>query len=350
VAKVRAPDVWALGYTGQGIVVGGQDTGYDWEHPAIKGKYRGWTGFSADHNYNWHDAIHSGGGSCGADSPEPCDDNSHGTHTMGTMVGDDGGGNQIGVAPGAKWIGCRNMDQGNGTPATYSECFQWFIAPTDLSGQNPDSSKAPHVINNSWGCPEFEGCIDPNVLKAVVENTRAAGIAVVVSAGNSGPSCESVETPAAIYEASFTVGATFDSDLIATFSSRGPVTVDGSNRLKPDVTAPGVNVRSSVPGGGYATLDGTSMAGPHVAGQAALLISAQPELAGDVDSLEICIEETAFPRASGQNCGGIPFPEIPNHTYGWGRVELVWPPPCASIVFQDGFESGDTSAWSLVSP
>ena len=189
VARLRAPEVWALGFTGQGIVVGGQDTGYDWDHPALKGKYRGWNGLGANHNYNWHDAIHSGGGVCGADATAPCDDNSHGTHTMGTMVGDDGGSNQIGVAPGAKWIGCRNMDQGDGTPATYSECFQWFIAPTNLQNQNPDPTKAPHVINNSWGCPPSEGCTDPNVLLAVVENTRAAGIVVVVSAGNSGAGC-----------------------------------------------------------------------------------------------------------------------------------------------------------------
>jgi serine protease AprX len=167
VAKVHAPEVWALGFTGQGVVVGGQDTGYDWDHPAIKGKYRGWNGSSADHNYNWHDSIHSDGGVCGSDSPEPCDDDSHGTHTMGTMVGSDGS-NQIGVAPDAKWIGCRNMNQGAGTPETYSECFQWFIAPTNLQNQNPDPSKAPHVMNNSWGCPTSEGCTDPNVLKTVV--------------------------------------------------------------------------------------------------------------------------------------------------------------------------------------
>lgn len=115
---VGADQVWALGATGQGVVIGGQDTGYDWDHPALIEQYRGWDGLSADHNYNWHDAIHSNSGfnDCGADSPEPCDDNRHGTHTMGTMVGDDGAGNQVGMAPGAEWIGCRNMDEGVGTP------------------------------------------------------------------------------------------------------------------------------------------------------------------------------------------------------------------------------------------
>jgi serine protease AprX len=146
IAHVNADDVWALGVTGSGAVVAGQDTGYLWNHPALVQQYRG--GPTGNHDYNWHDAIHSGGGSCGADSPFPCDDHGHGTHTMGTMVGDDGLGNQVGMAPTAKWIGCRNMDQGAGTPATYAECYQFFIAPTDLSGLNPDPTKAPDVINN----------------------------------------------------------------------------------------------------------------------------------------------------------------------------------------------------------
>jgi uncharacterized repeat protein (TIGR01451 family) len=323
ITKVHAPDVWALGFTGQGVVVGGEDTGYQWDHPALKGKYRGWNGTTADHNYNWHDAIHSGGGGCGHDAPAPCDDTDHGTHTMGTMVGDDGGSNQIGMAPGARWIGCRNMDQGNGTPATYTECFEWFIAPTDLANMNPDPTKAPHVINNSWGCPPSEGCTDPDALKTVVENTRAAGIEVVVSAGNSGSGCSSVDTPAAIYDASFTVGATDLSDVIASFSSRGAVTVDGSNRLKPDVSAPGVGVRSSVPFNSYGFKSGTSMAGPHVVGLVALLLSADPGLAGNPDSIEAVVTSTAVPRTSVQTCNGVPGSAIPNNTYGWGRVDAL---------------------------
>jgi serine protease AprX len=322
VAKVHAPQVWALGFTGQGIVVGGQDTGYDWEHPAIKSKYRGWNGSSANHNYNWHDSIHSDGGVCGADSPEPCDDTDHGTHTMGTMVGSDGS-NQIGVAPDAKWMGCRNMNQGAGTPETYTECFQWFIAPTNLQNQNPDPSKAPHVINNSWGCPVSEGCTDVNVLKTVVENTRAAGIEVVVSAGNAGSGCSTVNDPPAIYDASFSVGATDSGDNIAGFSSRGPVTVDGSGRAKPDISAPGVDVRSSVPGGGYASFSGTSMAGPHVVGVVALVLSANNALIGQPDQIEPLLTGTAVPRTTTQECGGVPGSEIPNNTYGWGRIDAL---------------------------
>ena len=146
------------------------------------------TASNADHNYNWHDSIHGpiggqGQNPCGYDTQAPCDDHGHGTHTTGLAVGDDGAGNQIGVAPGAKWIGCHNMDQGVGRPETYTECFQWFIAPTDLTGQNPDPTKRPHVMNNSWGCPTSELCA-PDSLQQIVENTTAAGIFVEVSAGN----------------------------------------------------------------------------------------------------------------------------------------------------------------------
>jgi uncharacterized repeat protein (TIGR01451 family) len=323
ILMVNADDLWGLGYTGQGVVIGGQDTGYDWDHPALIDQYRGWNGSTADHNYNWHDSIHVGGSNCGADSPEPCDDNNHGTHTMGTMVGDDGGANQIGMAPGARWIGCRNMNEGNGTPATYSECYEWFVAPTDLNDQNANPAMAPHVINNSWSCPPSEGCTDPNALLTVVQNLRAAGILTAHSAGNGGSACSTVQDPATIYDESFSVGNTTSSDVIANSSSRGPVLIDGSGRLKPEISAPGTNVRSSIVGGSYASFSGTSMAAPHVAGLTALLISADPSLAGEVDALEGIMQVMAVPKLAIQTCGDIPTDQVPNNVYGYGRIDAV---------------------------
>lgn len=321
VNQVNAPSLWAMGFRGQGVVVAGADTGYDWDHPALIGKY---AGSSLDHNYAWWDAIHSSSGSCPGNSPAPCDDNSHGTHTMGTIVGDDGGSNQIGVAPSARWIACRNMDQGNGTPTTYTECFQFFLAPTDLAGNNPDPLRAPHVINNSWGCPASEGCTTPNILQTVVENVRNAGILVVVSAGNSGPNCSTISDPPSIYAASFSVGAV-GGTAMAGFSSRGPVTLDGSNRLKPDIVAPGVSTRSALPGTGYGTKSGTSMAGPHVAGVAALLMTVDPTLKRDPARIEALMRSTAVADiTTSQLCGGTQSPgTIPNNTFGYGRVDAL---------------------------
>lgn len=328
---VGAPQVWANGFTGQGAVVGGQDTGYDWTHPAIKQQYRGWDGTTANHNYNWHDAIHdnnpntSPGNVCGYNSTQPCDDSGHGTHTMGTIVGDDGNGQIIGMAPGAEWIGCRNMEDGWGTPTTYAECYEWFIAPYPIGGDkftDGDPSKAPDVINNSWSCPPGEGCLAADVLQQVVENVRAAGILTVHSAGNSGVSgCATVNQPASIYDASFTVGATNSDDQIAFFSSRGPVIADGSNRLKPDIVAPGDGVRSSIPGIDYGYLSGTSMASPHVAGLAALIISVDPSLSGQVDRLENIITRSAVPITTNEGCGGDGPGTVPNNVYGWGRID-----------------------------
>ncbi|MFZ0544579.1 MAG: S8 family serine peptidase [Candidatus Promineifilaceae bacterium] len=323
ILMVNADDVWAKGYTGQGVVIGGQDTGYDWDHPGLINQYRGWNGSTADHNYNWHDSIHVSNPTCLGNSPEPCDDVDHGTHTMGTMVGDDGGSNQTGMAPGAKWIGCRNMNQGAGTPASYSECYQWFVAPTDLNDMNPNPAMAPDVISNSWSCPPSEGCTDPNVLLTVVQNLRAAGILTAHAAANSGPGCSTVTDPATIYAESFSVGSTTSSDTISSFSSRGPVTVDGSNRLKPQISAPGSGVRSTLPGGGYGTKSGTSMATPHVAGLTALLISADPSLAGNVDELEKIIEVMAVPKTTNQDCGDIPGSQVPNNTFGYGRIDAI---------------------------
>jgi subtilisin family serine protease len=348
VHSIGADAVWQLGYRGQGIAVGGQDTGYDWQHPALLSSYRGWNAGTgqADHNYNWHDAW--------GDSPVPVDDDGHGTHTMGIVLGDGGPGNHIGVAPAARWMGCRNMRRGIGNPTSYLECMEFFLAPYPLAGdawRDGDVTRSPDVINNSWGCPDREGCRD-DTLQEAVEALRAAGIMMVVSAGNDGPACQTAGEPPARYAAVFSVGAVNRAGDIAAFSSRGPIPGTDAQPplLKPDLVAPGENVRSAVPGGGYGIASGTSMAGPHVAGAVALLWSARPELRGDIQATEDTLRQSATPVPVSTAC--LPLAAIPaqaglinqllgtlaanpplcacgnvtgtpNNEYGWGRLDTL---------------------------
>ncbi|MBN1355380.1 S8 family serine peptidase [bacterium] len=308
ISQIRADDVWAdFGVTGQGIVVMDNDTGVDWDHPALISKYRGWNGSTADHNYNWYDAT-------GTYPTVPNDGHGHGTHTTGTMVGDDGGSNQIGVAPGAKWIAFKNMsNSGSGEDSWFHLSFQWALAPTNLSGSNPDPSRAPHVINNSWG---YWGGNDPQ-FEPDIDNLIAAGVFVEVSAGNEGSSCSSLRSPGD-YDNVFTTGATQQGGSIWSSSSRGPSDLYPSIR-KPDIVAPGVNIRSSVPGGGYeGGWNGTSMAGPHTCGMVALLWSANSGLIGDIANTRYVIEQTADSTATTECTSGG---GVPNNVYGWGELD-----------------------------
>lgn len=327
----KADSVWMKGFQGKGIVIGGQDTGYESHLRQIRKAYRGTVNDTLqNHHYNWHDAIREKNdlntddkNPCGFNSKIPCDDHSHGTHTMGTMVGKDTN-EIIGVAPESSWIGCRNMDRGWGKPSTYIECFEWFLAPTDLDGKNPKPSLAPDVINNSWGCPDKEGCNPSNwqVMQRVISTLKAAGIFVVVSAGNDGPNCKSVNSPAAFFKESFSVGAHSVAGNIAGFSSRGGSIFD-TMLIKPDITAPGVSVRSIVRTGGYANLSGTSMAGPHVAGAVALILSAVPALKGRVEIVEDILRRSAKATKAEKICSGIDTLAVPNNTFGYGRLDIL---------------------------
>ncbi|NIM00152.1 MAG: S8 family serine peptidase [Acidobacteria bacterium] len=368
ITLVGADQIWALGYDGTGIVIGSQDTGFFWDHPALINSYRGWDGVEANHDYNWHDAITSdafASPTCAANAAAPCDDGyifPHGTYTMGISVGDDGSTRQTGVAPGAKWMGCRNSDLLGGTPATYVECFQWLLAPTDLAGSNPDPALAPHVINNSWACIPAEGC-NFDTLQATIDAVRAAGIVVVAAGGNDGNACATVQYPPAIYDASLTVGATDIVDVIGAISSRGPVTIDGSGRMKPDLVAPGISVTSAVgiwdlyTGGvdfSYYTASGTSASAPHVTGAIALLLQARPDLIGNVDAIEDLLRSTALPFTSNQPCGGLGPTDSPNHVYGHGRLDL--PSLFLGDADMDGVANvydcamNDNTAWTLADP
>ena len=330
--KIKAPAVWAMGITGKGIVISGQDTGYDWTHPDLISSYRGYSKEITRHDYQWFDAIDKASplnkdslNPCGYNIKIPCDDDVHGTHTMGTMIGKDSSGTSIGVAPGASWIGARNMERGYGNPFSYLACFDWFLAPRDLAGKNPKPSLAPHVINNSWSCPTMEGCLNNHIdlFEKAISLLRKAGIMVVVSAGNDGGSCETMNEIPVTVSGAFSIGATRSNDSIASFSSRGPALILGKKQIKPDVSAPGVSVKSAFPGRKYGSQSGTSMAGPHVAGLAALLFSANPSLIGQVDKVEQIIRETSLPLYSSQVCSNISGGSYPNPVYGYGRVDAL---------------------------
>ena len=325
-SMIGVDQVWdKLKIQGQGIVIAGQDTGYLWEHNSLKKQYRGFNVGSLDHRYSWHNAIHNQGvPGCLQNQASPCDDTGHGTHTMGTMVGDDGLGNQIGVAPLAKWIGCRNMHNGVGTVATYLECFEFFLAPYP-QGEDPKTDGrpelAPHIVNNSWSCPIDEGC-ENNAFLDTMKIFKAAGIFVVVAAGNYGPQCGSVGTPPANHSAEvMSVGAynTYTKD-IAFFSGLGPTFPSGG--LAPHMIAPGVFIRSAVHTGinAYDDKAGTSMASPQVAGVVALLWSARPELIGQVEATQEILQKTATPMVASTSCVGFPASKIPNAVYGYGMI------------------------------
>ena len=280
--SIGADRVWSeLGVTGEGVVIGQSDSGAEWRHDELRESYRGRDG---QHDYNWLDPWNS--------SREPADSGGHGTHTLGSIVGQS-----TGVAPGATWYACANLPRNLGNPALYLECMQFMLAPYPLNGDaftEGDPSRSADVLNNSWGCPDIEGC-DPESLLAGIRALRAAGIFVVASAGNEGPACASIRDPLALYDEAFSVGAVDQGGELASFSSRGPVAVDGSGRTKPDLVAPGVNILSAYPGNSYEYAAGTSMAGPHVVGVVALIWSANPDLIGQVEQTEEILRQTARP-------------------------------------------------------
>lgn len=321
-----ADRVWnELGVRGKGIVVGQSDSGVEGDHPEVAAAYRG--RLTGSNDYAWFDPW--------SHTPAPVDFGGHGTHTLGTVLGKN-----TGVAPDATWIACVNLQRNLGDPGFYLDCLQFMLAPFPVGGDpftDGDPARSANVLNNSWGCPQdYEGC-DPDSLQQAVDALRAAGIFVVASAGNSGPQCGSIEDPIATYDAAFTVGAIDRNGNLAPFSSVGPVTIDGSNRPKPDVAAPGMDVWSAYPGGTYLPLDGTSMAGPHVAGVVALLWSANPKLIGDIDRTEQILRETARPfsgkMASMSESSAAETTPGEEEANGW--ITALEPDPQSCIVHTD---------------
>jgi subtilisin family serine protease len=297
ISAVRAPAVWALGNRGQGVVIANLDTGVAATHPALARKYRGWNNGQPLHDYNWWDAIN------GEQSAGPYDDQGHGTHTMGIIVGSEAdGSNAIGVAPAAQWIAVKMLDSaGQGTDATALTAMQWVLAPTRGDGSAPRPDLRPQVVSNAWGAV----CASA-VSRGAVKAWQNAGIFASFASGDDG----ALAAPAAFPEA-FAVGAVDDrSGQAPAFSGRGASCYDGS--LRPQILAPGVEIRSSVPPAAYQNnWSGSSMAQAHVAGVAALLIAARPDL--PVSTIRNVLTTTAqYNSYMGTR---------PNVDYGWGVVD-----------------------------
>lgn len=306
---IQADKVWSeLGVTGEGIIVGNADSGVYWQHPALTPSY---LGGENNHNFHWYDPWEF--------TTEPTDTGGHGTHTNGTITG----AFNVGVAPQAKWIACRNLARNMGNPPDYLECMQFLFAPFPLDGHAlaGDPLRGAHVTNNSWGCPPEEGC-DGRTLGIATHHLRNAGQMMVVSAGNSGPSCQTIGEPATNDDV-FSVGAMNEAGVITSFSSRGPATdYDGDVLVKPDILAPGEDVISSWIGTApYFSSQGTSMAGPHITGVVALMWSANPALIGNIEATEQILRETTTPVTKDDSYNPCNSPAAaPDNAAGYGVV------------------------------
>ncbi|OMI85851.1 peptidase S8 [Streptomyces sp. M1013] len=304
VSDIKADQVWKEYDTrGEGVVIANVDSGVQYDHPDLVRQYRG---NNADgtftHDYNFYDVT----GTCPSDGT-PCDNNGHGTHTMGTMVGEDG----IGVAPDATWIAVKGCESSLCSNEYLLKAGQWILAPTDHNGLNPRPELAPNIVNNSWGGDSTTFYQD------IVEAWNSAGIFEAFAAGNDGDgsTCSTAHAPGA-QAPSYGVGAYDANGTIADFSGFGPSPVDGS--AKPNISAPGVNVESTWPGSSYLAESGTSMATPHVAGAVALLWSAAPSLIGDIEGTRELLDEGAR-DVDDTHCGGTAGM---NNVWGEGKLDI----------------------------
>jgi uncharacterized repeat protein (TIGR01451 family) len=311
VARIRADRAWsALGLDGTGVTVAIMDTGADWQHPALLQRYRGYKPGGL--------VIHEGNWICTTDEGYlyPVDGNGHGTHVTGTAVGgEDSDAVAIGVAPGARWIAAKMLnDQGYGYDSWIHAAFEWILAPAG------DPSLAPDVVNGSWGSADDSD----EAFRPDLQALRAAGILAVFAAGNYGPAPATLNSPGS-YPETIAVGAVDEVDTVAYFSSRGP---SPWGEVKPELSAPGTQIRSTLPGGTYGLLTGTSMAVPHVSGLIALVLQADPGLS--VDQVEGIVAGTAQPL-------GDP---VPNNDTGWGRIDAY---QAAAVASGAGFLAGTIS-------
>ena len=285
---IRAPELWAVGDTGAGIVIGSMDTGVDPSHPDLEASYRGGSN-------SWLDPY--------GEHPTPHDRSGHGTQSMGVMVGGDAGGSAVGVAPDAIWIAAKIFnDAGSGTLSAIHESFQWMLDPDG----DPDTDDGADVVNGSWSLGNIDDCALE--FEQDLQMLKAAEIAVVFAGGNYGPDSDTSVSPAN-NPSGFAVGFVDESDTVHVSSSRGPSTCGGT--VYPEVVAPGVGIRTTDLGSLYAWVTGASIAAPHVSGAMALLLSAHPE--ATVEQLEKALEYSGFDLGEAG----------PDSSYGYGRIDVT---------------------------
>jgi subtilisin family serine protease len=328
IAHVNAPQVWDLGYNGTGITVASIDTGVRYTHQALINQYRGNLGGEVfNHNYNWWDPL--------GKYNLPSDTHGHGTHTVGIMVGDDGGSNQIGMAPEADWMACRGCANSSCASTDLLVCGQFMAAPWDLAGINPNPDYRPQVVNNSWG--NCDDTYNP-WYQGVVDSWQAAGIYPVFANGNAGncdynspPGLNTVGNPAR-YGNVTGVGSSGKSDgQYAAHSAWGPtdnldtINPNGYPTIKPQVVAPGVGIRSSYmrSDDDYVSMSGTSMSAPHVSGLVALMWQVAPWLQGDYAATETILQNSANPIPYATGNGDEGPGNVPNHATGWGEIDAL---------------------------
>ncbi len=304
ISDTMADQFWtAYSAQGEGILVANIDTGVQWNHPALDQSFK--CGTVPTDPACWYDPanICKGAGAC--------DNNGHGTHTMGSMVGDDDPtlAYLVGMAPHAQWIACKGCERRTCSDASLSACADWILAP------GGDPANRPNVVNNSWG-----GGSGDTWYQVKVQAWVAAGIFPAFSAGNEGPFCDTLGSPGD-YQESFGSAAHDSGRLIADFSSRGPSFFGHDPYTKPNISSPGSSIISTYPTNAWAYMSGTSMASPHSAGAVALLWSCNPTLIGQLDMTFELLQNNADTPAAG-NCSAPPDGQG-NYTYGYGYLNML---------------------------